>query len=106
MAILLLVFNLRDTALPTKHVEQHTRQDDQEHDSGDGRSHRRVAELKLLPEERAVKQGAHNIRREIRPGVHLLSGIDQVEGVEVPDEGQDADNPDGGQDQRRIPPGG
>ena len=54
-----------------------------------------IAELKLLPEERAVKERAHNIRRIVGSRVDLLGGVDQVEGIEVPDEGQDAHDPDG-----------
>jgi hypothetical protein len=62
----------------------------------------RVAELELEAEEGAVEEGAEDVGREVRPRQRPLAHVDQVEGVEVADEGQDRDDADRRQDERQL----
>ena len=57
---------------------------------------------KLVAEEGAVEERAENVGGEIRPGQRALDRVDEIEGVEVADEGEDRDQPDGRQDQRQL----
>ena len=71
-----------------------------------------TGQLELLAKEGPVKERAHDIRGKIRACVGALHGVNEIEGVEVADEGENADNADGGQDERefdapeRLPGGG
>src|SRR5689334_18236417 len=76
-------------ALHGEEIEEDADQDDEQHHRGDGRTHGRAAGLELIAEEGAIEEGAENVGRVIRPGLRALHRIDQVEGVEVADEGQD-----------------
>ena len=54
-------------------VEDHARQDDEEHHGRDGRAHVLVAELQLVAEEGAVEERAEDVGREIRAGERALA---------------------------------
>src|SRR5262249_38707129 len=88
--------------LEGKEIDEDAGQNDQEHHGGDGRTHGLVAELELKPEKGAVEKGAQDVGRKVRAGKRTLGGIDQVERVEIADEGQDRDDPDGRQDERQL----
>ncbi len=77
-------------------------EDDGEHGGGDGRAHMGVAQLQLEAEEGAIEKGAEDVGREVRSRQRTLGHVDQVEGVEIADEGEDRDDPDGGQDERQL----
>src|SRR5208337_1910882 len=89
-------------ALHEEQVQAHAAKDDEEHHRRHRRPHRWVAELQLVAEKGAVEEGAENVGGEIRPGERALDRIDEVEGVKVPDEGQDRHEPDGRQHKRQL----
>ena len=84
----------QESALHAEQVEADAEQDDEEHHPGHGRAHRRVAQLELEPEERAVEERAQQVGAEVGTGQAALDGVDQVEGVEVADEREDGDDAD------------
>src|SRR3984957_21264431 len=89
-------------ALHDKEVKADACEDDEEHDGRHRRPHRRIAELQLVAKESAIEKSAQNVRGEIGPGKRSLDRIDEVEGVEVADEGQNRDEADGREHQRQL----
>ena len=87
-----------------KHVQQYAGQNNQEHYGGNGRAHRRVAQLELLAKERAIEERAHDVRRVIGPGQRALRGVNQIEGIEIAHVGEDGDDPDSRKDQGEFNP--
>ncbi len=55
-----------------------------------------------MAEEGAVEEGAHDVGGEVGSGQRALGGVDQVEGVEVADVGQNGHNAHRGQDQWKF----
>src|SRR6185437_2334478 len=88
-----------NAALDDEEIDHDADQDDDEHESGDGRAHGGIADLELVAEEGAVEERAHDVGGEIRSRERSLHRIDEVEGVEVADEGKDRNETDGRQDQ-------
>src|SRR4051812_12891449 len=78
--------------LDGEQVDADAGEDDQEHHRGDGGAHVAIADLQLEAEESSVEEGAENVGRIVGAGQRSLRRIDQVEGVEVADEGKDGDD--------------
>src|SRR5436309_14496423 len=91
-----------DAPLHEKEVETDADQNSDEHHGRHRSPHRRIAELQLVAEEGAVEERAENVGREIGPGERALDRIDQVEGVEIGDEGQDRDQANGRQHEWKL----
>src|SRR6188472_677771 len=75
-------------SLDREQVQAHPEQDDQEHHPRDRGAHHRVAQLELEPEEGSEEEGAEEVAAEVRSGESALDRVDQVERIEVTDEGQ------------------
>src|SRR6188472_856576 len=78
----------QQASLDSEQVQAHTEQDDQEHHPRDRCAHHRVAQLELEPEEGSEEEGAEQVAAEVRSGQSALDRVDQVERIEVTDEGQ------------------
>src|SRR3954464_12628186 len=91
-----------DAPLHEKKIKEEPDQNDEEHHGRDRRAHGRIAELQLVAEEGAVEERAENVGGEIWPGERALDRIDQIEGVEIGDEGQHRDQADGREDQGKL----
>src|SRR5208282_2443439 len=90
------------SALDDEEVEADAGEDDEEHHGRNRRAHGRIAELELIAEEGAVEERAENVGGKIRPGERALDRVDQVEGVEVADKGEDRDQSDRRQHERQL----
>src|SRR5271169_524236 len=88
--------------LDGEEVGEHSPQDDEEHHRGDSGPHIGITELELVPEKGTVEEGAQNVGREVGSGKRSLHGVDQVEGVEIADEGEDRADADGRQDEGQL----
>src|SRR5260221_5834810 len=77
-------------------------ENDEEHHGRDRSAHRRIAELQLVAEEGAVEERAENVGREVGSRERPLDRIDQIEGIEVGDEGQHGDQADRRQDEWKL----
>src|ERR1700681_2058548 len=83
-----LITDLLQSALPTKKIDQHSCQDDDQHSAGHGGSHVRIRRLKLIAEKRAEEKRPENIRSEIGSSQSALGSVDELESVEVADKRQ------------------
>src|SRR5882724_2060689 len=91
-----------DAPLHEKEIKADAGENDEEHHGRDRRAHRRIAELQLVAEEGAVEERAENVGREIGPRERALDRIDQIEGVEIGNEGQHRDQADRRQDEWKF----
>src|ERR1700730_7236688 len=91
-----------DAPLHEEKIEADADKNDEEHHGRDRRAHRRIAELQLVAEEGAVEERAENVGREIGPRERALDRIDQIEGVEIGDEGQHRDQADRREDEWKF----
>src|SRR6266568_2467997 len=83
-----------DAPLHEKEIEADADENDEEHHGRNRRAHRRIAELQLVAEESAVEERAENVGREVGPRERALDRIDQIEGIEVGNEGKHRDQAD------------
>src|SRR5882724_13567604 len=91
-----------DAPLHEEEIEADSGENDEKHHGRNRRTHRRVAELQLVAEEGAVEECAENVGREIGPRERALDRIDQIEGVEIGNEGQHRDQADRRQDEWKF----
>src|SRR5947208_13237591 len=80
--------------LHEKEVETDADENDEEHHGRNRSPHRWIAELQLVAEEGAVEERAENVGCEVGPRKRALDRIDQIEGIEVGNEGQHRDQAD------------
>src|SRR6202035_3881982 len=77
-------------------------ENDEEHHGRDRRAHCWIAELQLVAEESAVEERAENVGREVGSRECARDRIDQIEGVEIGNEGQHRDQADRRQDEWKL----